>query len=375
MNRRMKPAGGTLRSDLFSDDDRKARLLDAALPERLAADKLRRRARQVRAETRKWVHVAQLREAAQVGVPERGVDAVAVAALDLALEDAFADARTDESVQQPERRAAHGDDLDERRHQPGQYGQAFEVGRGEAGRVGRRCREHVGHIAPERHRQRHIVGHAVVAQVANQRVLAFFRLRCHAQPVGLAMFQHELDRAADEGVTGACRVLHRRTAGALLACPVHAPAGELGVQGAAHDNQPVDVRAGEVELLREGVDHLRRIVDATPVAEQPARHRFERPAVDGTEERRRHHCCSRQSFSISTGSFSARPAGDVGGARKGSAPEEPTKRYGPSSASSRLVRNREDDEFLRRLMWNSIPDSGRSLCMVCVPPRLLARRR
>lgn len=49
--------GGALRRDLFSDDDRKAYLLDAALLERLAAEKLHRRAKQVLAEGWKWVDV------------------------------------------------------------------------------------------------------------------------------------------------------------------------------------------------------------------------------------------------------------------------------------------------------------------------------
>ena len=50
-------AGGTLRRDLFSDDDKKAYLLDGALLERLATDKLHRRAKQVLAEGWKWVDV------------------------------------------------------------------------------------------------------------------------------------------------------------------------------------------------------------------------------------------------------------------------------------------------------------------------------
>lgn len=50
-------AGGTLRRDLFSDDDRKAYLLDAALLDSLATDKLRKKARQVAAEGWKWVDV------------------------------------------------------------------------------------------------------------------------------------------------------------------------------------------------------------------------------------------------------------------------------------------------------------------------------
>ena len=43
-------AGGALRRDLFSDDDKKAFLLDPALLERLAIDKLQKRAKQVLAE-------------------------------------------------------------------------------------------------------------------------------------------------------------------------------------------------------------------------------------------------------------------------------------------------------------------------------------
>jgi ParB family chromosome partitioning protein len=50
-------AGGKLRRDLFSDDDKKAYLLDAALLESLATDKLQKKARQVAAEGWKWVEV------------------------------------------------------------------------------------------------------------------------------------------------------------------------------------------------------------------------------------------------------------------------------------------------------------------------------
>ena len=50
-------AGGPLRRDLFSDDDRKAYLLDPALLERLAADKLGKRAKQLLAEGWKWVDI------------------------------------------------------------------------------------------------------------------------------------------------------------------------------------------------------------------------------------------------------------------------------------------------------------------------------
>jgi ParB family chromosome partitioning protein len=50
-------AGGSLRRDLFSDDDRKAYLLDPALLERLAADKLGKRAKQLLAEGWKWVDI------------------------------------------------------------------------------------------------------------------------------------------------------------------------------------------------------------------------------------------------------------------------------------------------------------------------------
>ncbi len=50
-------AGGTLRRDLFSDDDKKAYLLDAPLLEKLATDKLQKRAKQVLLEGWKWVDV------------------------------------------------------------------------------------------------------------------------------------------------------------------------------------------------------------------------------------------------------------------------------------------------------------------------------
>lgn len=50
-------AGGPLRRDLFSDDDRKAYLLDPALLERLAADKLGKRAKQLLSEGWKWVDI------------------------------------------------------------------------------------------------------------------------------------------------------------------------------------------------------------------------------------------------------------------------------------------------------------------------------
>jgi len=50
-------AGGALRRDLFSDDDKKAYLLDAALLEKLATDKLQKKAKQVLLEGWKWVDV------------------------------------------------------------------------------------------------------------------------------------------------------------------------------------------------------------------------------------------------------------------------------------------------------------------------------
>ncbi|MFY9328865.1 MAG: hypothetical protein WAO76_12750, partial [Georgfuchsia sp.] len=50
-------AGGALRRDLFSDDDKKAYLLDAVLLETLATDKLQKRAKQIMAEGWKWVDV------------------------------------------------------------------------------------------------------------------------------------------------------------------------------------------------------------------------------------------------------------------------------------------------------------------------------
>jgi ParB family chromosome partitioning protein len=50
-------AGGTLRRDLFSDDDKKAYLLDAVLLEKLATDKLQKKAKQVVADGWKWVDV------------------------------------------------------------------------------------------------------------------------------------------------------------------------------------------------------------------------------------------------------------------------------------------------------------------------------
>lgn len=50
-------AGGTLRRDLFSDDDKKAYLLDAPLLDKLATDKLQKKAKQVIADGWKWVDV------------------------------------------------------------------------------------------------------------------------------------------------------------------------------------------------------------------------------------------------------------------------------------------------------------------------------
>ena len=50
-------AGGATRRDLFNDDDKKAYLLDAPLLERLAVEKLNKKAKQVRAEGWKWVDV------------------------------------------------------------------------------------------------------------------------------------------------------------------------------------------------------------------------------------------------------------------------------------------------------------------------------
>jgi ParB family transcriptional regulator, chromosome partitioning protein len=50
-------AGGALRRDLFCDDDKKAYLLDAALLDRLASEKLERKAKQIAAQGWKWVDV------------------------------------------------------------------------------------------------------------------------------------------------------------------------------------------------------------------------------------------------------------------------------------------------------------------------------
>ena len=50
-------AGGALRRDLFSDDNKKAYLLDVALLEKLATEKLQKRAKQIMAEGRIWVDV------------------------------------------------------------------------------------------------------------------------------------------------------------------------------------------------------------------------------------------------------------------------------------------------------------------------------
>ena len=50
-------AGGALRRDLFCDDDKKAYLLDAALLDRLASEKLERKAKQIAAQGWKWVEV------------------------------------------------------------------------------------------------------------------------------------------------------------------------------------------------------------------------------------------------------------------------------------------------------------------------------
>ena len=50
-------AGGTLRRDLFSDDDKKAYLLDTSLLESLATAKLQKKAQQIAAQGWKWVEV------------------------------------------------------------------------------------------------------------------------------------------------------------------------------------------------------------------------------------------------------------------------------------------------------------------------------
>lgn len=50
-------AGGATRRDLFCDDDKKAYLLDVALLDQLASDKLQKKAKQVTAEGWKWVDV------------------------------------------------------------------------------------------------------------------------------------------------------------------------------------------------------------------------------------------------------------------------------------------------------------------------------
>ena len=84
-------AGGGLRRDLFSDDDKKAYLLDTPLLERLATDKLHKRAKQVLAQGWKWVDLrvryvydeyvkhGELRKARREPTPD---EAAAVQALD-----------------------------------------------------------------------------------------------------------------------------------------------------------------------------------------------------------------------------------------------------------------------------------------------------
>jgi len=50
-------AGGATRRDLFSDDEKRVYLLDGALLERLATDKLQKKANQIAVDGWKWVEV------------------------------------------------------------------------------------------------------------------------------------------------------------------------------------------------------------------------------------------------------------------------------------------------------------------------------
>jgi ParB family chromosome partitioning protein len=104
-------AGGTLRRDLFSDDDKKAYLLDAPLLEKLATDKLQKKAKQVLLEGWKWVDVrvrynydefvkyGELRKTRRVPTEQEAASIAELEAKMTALHDqmeALAEAGTDE---------------------------------------------------------------------------------------------------------------------------------------------------------------------------------------------------------------------------------------------------------------------------------------
>ncbi|MDP3323238.1 ParB/Srx family N-terminal domain-containing protein [Hydrogenophaga sp.] len=104
-------AGGTLRRDLFSDDDKKAYLLDAALLEKLATNKLQKKAKQVAADGWKWVDVrvrysydefvkyGELRRTRREPTEREAADIAALQAKAAALHDrmeALAEAEADE---------------------------------------------------------------------------------------------------------------------------------------------------------------------------------------------------------------------------------------------------------------------------------------
>ena len=165
----------------------------------------------------------QLGEAAQVGIPERRVDAVAVAALDLAMDDALADARADEGIEQTQGRAAHGDDFHQRRQQVRQGLEALEIGRGKAARVAGRQRHRVDRAGARDHRQGVVVGDALVAQILHQGMLALARLRVDPQMHRFEVFLHPLDRAAEIGVAAANAMLDAVAPHAIDTAPENAP--------------------------------------------------------------------------------------------------------------------------------------------------------
>ncbi len=226
----------------------------------------------------------QGREAAQVRIPEGGLDPVAVAALDLAVQDLFADARADERVEQAQRHPAGRQELGQRCEQVGEDVELLEIGVAEAGgRLGRQ-RQYVGHAGPEHQGQRVIVGHALGAQVVERRVVARPRRAVESPAIGLLVVAHELVRAADVGVEVLHAVLGSPGARALAAVPEHAPGQQLRVQRRGDQPHAVDRSAGGVQPRGQFVGERDRVLDPAAFGQQPRSHHLERPAFFGSEK-------------------------------------------------------------------------------------------
>ena len=228
--------------------------------------------------------LAQGGEAAQVRVPERGADLFAVAAFHLPMQDPFADAVAHEGVEQAQRGAPQGEDLEQRRQQVRQRDQAQQVGRAETlrGRGGERDR--VAGAGPEHHRQRNIVRHTFGAHLLQQRVLVVLGFGVEALAKHLPVLVHELHRAAHVGIGFLHAVAPVRQLRAGGPIPDHAQGQQLRVQGAARNPDPVDMGACGVELCHQRVQQHGRIPEQAALGQQPHADRHQRPAVGRSEQ-------------------------------------------------------------------------------------------